>query len=90
MNKLKPVAWMWEYRGFSFVTGSEAKAIELQEDPEIEVTPLYAIPDKLNAQWLPPSCPVYQHHVSIERRDDVESGGRAQEPSNANTNNPPA
>lgn len=46
MNELKPVAWMWSYRGFAMVTASEEKAMALQEDdPDTEVTPLYAIPD---------------------------------------------
>jgi len=51
MNELKPVAWMWDYRGFAMVTANEAKAMEMQEDPDIEVTPLYAIPEQVKAQW---------------------------------------
>ena len=47
----KPVAWLWKYRGFVLVTASEAKAIELQEDPENEVTPLYAIPEQVKAKF---------------------------------------
>lgn len=51
MNELKPVAWVWDYRGFTFVTANKAKAMELQQDPKIEVTPLYAVPEELKAQW---------------------------------------
>lgn len=51
MPELKPVAWMWEYRGFTMVTASDGQAAMLKKDPDNKVTPLYAIPEQVKAQW---------------------------------------
>ena len=112
MPELKPVAWMWEYRGFAMVTASDWQAAMLQKDPDNKVTPLYAIPDAapltdqirtLAAHMIKVAAAMEYYsgfnseirdkslellgasHIAekwadaIERCDDVENGGRAQQ-----------
>ena len=50
MNELKPVAWMWDYRGFTLVTSLQGEVEALRADGT-EVAPLYAIPAQVKAQW---------------------------------------
>lgn len=103
MNELKPVAWMWEYRGFAMVTANEAKAMELQEDQEIEVTPLYAIPEQVKSKWHADILESTSIQIAAGKteatniqiatallEESKRIRQRTQDAGNANPNNPPA
>jgi len=88
MPELKPVAWMWEYRGFAMVTASDGQAAMLQKDPGNKVTPLYAIPEQVKAQWQAEAVRDFEAMLSsfpVTAEDWIDQ--RAQEAGDDKTSN---